>query len=86
MIMAGVDHANDLDRRTSKDAKDEVEVAQMDEKAAGYRLAEAEIPLEQRKEEARVLYVQLYFRFAWRPPKLMAEPTKVSCADNITQS
>jgi hypothetical protein len=51
--MAAV-HANtDLEGRTSIDSRNEIEIA--NEKSAGYRMTEAEVPLEQRKEEARVL-------------------------------
>lgn len=41
------------------ETKNDVEVADMDEKHTGYRMTEAEVSLEQRKEEARVLYVHL---------------------------
>lgn len=58
--MASVDPAVDLNSRVSNDTKNEVEVAPMDEKVTAYRLSEAEIPLEQRKEEARVLFAPLH--------------------------
>jgi hypothetical protein len=47
--------ASAYDHNYPKEEKNEVEIAQMDDKAGVYRMTEAEVPLEQRKEEARVM-------------------------------
>jgi RNase P/RNase MRP subunit p29 len=55
--MAATHATEGLEGRASKETKNEIEIADADEKHTGYRMSEAEIPLEQRKEEARVLCV-----------------------------
>ena len=49
---------DDVGDRTSKNTKNGIEVADLNEKNVVYRMSEAEIPLEQKKEEARVLSVE----------------------------
>jgi len=53
--MANTIPGNDLDGHGSKGGIYEVEFDQMNEKSLGYRMTESEVPLEQKKEEARVM-------------------------------